>query len=482
MVADIAGYSALMERDESRTFVRLLVLRDELIVPRVTEFGGRIIKTTGDGFLAEFPSATAALGCGVAIQRQNFARESTKDTDERFHLRMGVNLGDIIIDGEDVSGDGVNIAARLEPLAPIDGLCISGAVRDQVREDLGIVLEDLGEQRVKNIARPIRAYRINIAANSDAASLKKGRPLKLSRWKNSYTATTSLVIIVIIASIIVWFSAFNSNTYKTLPLFDAMSVPFASDAKRKQLQQTYPGAANYKAIAVAFDAIGMSTDAPTEEAAKQQAMDECRSFSQRECFIYAVGMHVIWSRKALPPLPLPVDINIIPTTESLVIDKIPTVNLAILHVPVSSYINSNNDNKTMAIGANGALSWTLKAERLEDSVRHTLQLCSFWTNSQCLLIAKGDQLTQPLPRAHRVKAIFLFSSDSTIPSTERDRLEKVYQGKNWRAIASGQRGTWEAVSEEDSENEAVSAAIQLCEKAGDICHIFAIGNFLVDEN
>jgi class 3 adenylate cyclase len=163
MLADIAGYSALMERDEARTFGRIRALREQVINPKVAEFGGRIIKTTGDGFLAEFPSATAALGCGIAIRRMNFAQEAGNNEADRFHLRVGVNLGDIISDGDDVSGDGVNIAARLEPLAPLDGICVSGAVRDQVREEFGVVLEDLGEQQVKNISRPIRAYRINLA-------------------------------------------------------------------------------------------------------------------------------------------------------------------------------------------------------------------------------------------------------------------------------------------------------------------------------
>src|SRR5271170_5035535 len=118
MLADIAGYSALMERDEARTFGRIRALRDQVINPKVAEFGGRVIKTTGDGFLAEFPSSTAALGCGITIQRTNFAQEATKDEAERFHLRIGINLGDIISDGDDVSGDGVNVVGRLEPLAP----------------------------------------------------------------------------------------------------------------------------------------------------------------------------------------------------------------------------------------------------------------------------------------------------------------------------------------------------------------------------
>ncbi len=166
MLADIAGYSALMERDESGTFARVRSFREDIVYPQVAEFGGRVIKTTGDGFLAEFSSATAALRCGIAIQRANFSREATKNDAERLHLRIGVNIGDIISDGGDVSGDGVNIAARLEPLAPRGGICLSAAIRDQIREDLGVIFEDIGEQHLKNIARPIRAYCVHLDGQS----------------------------------------------------------------------------------------------------------------------------------------------------------------------------------------------------------------------------------------------------------------------------------------------------------------------------
>jgi class 3 adenylate cyclase len=474
MAADIAGYSALMEREESRTFARLHVLREQLINPRVVEFGGHIIKTTGDGFLAEFPSATAALGCGVAIQRQNFAQESNKDIAERFHLRIGVNLGDIISDGDDVSGDGVNIAARLEPLAPLDGLCVSGAVRDQLREDLGIVLEDLGEQQVKNITRPIRAYRISLANIPGAKSPEK------SRWANRHAAIAAAVALAIAASLGAW-AYFTWGPHESLQAFDAMSTPFASDAKRQMFQQVYPSAPNNKAIALAFDGVGMSTGASSEEAARQQALDDCRSVAIRPCFIYAMGMHVVWSRKSLPSLPLPVDINVLPTADSLAIDRLPMVNLASLRFPISSYTSSKSELKTMAIGNHGALSWTPDARTLQESVRHTLEVCSFWTNKQCLLIARGNQLTQPLPTLRTVKDIFLFSSDSQVPSDERARFEKIYQGDNWRAIAVGQRGTWEAVSGKSTEAEAISSVVDLCAKNGDICKVFAIGNFLVGE-
>jgi class 3 adenylate cyclase len=184
MLADIAGFSALMERDETRTYQRLRALRDEIVLPKVAEYGGRIVKTTGDGFLAIFPSATASLGCGITIQRVNISQEMMKDEQERFHLRIGINLGDVVVDGDDVSGDGVNIAARLEPLAPSDGICISGAIRDQVREDLGVELEDIGDQHVKNISRPVRAYRIDIASAS--GTTPPSQPDTLNSWGRQF--------------------------------------------------------------------------------------------------------------------------------------------------------------------------------------------------------------------------------------------------------------------------------------------------------
>jgi adenylate cyclase len=221
MLADIAGYSTLMERDESRTFARLRVLREQLINPKVAEFGGRIIKTTGDGFLAEFPSATAALGCGITMQRINHAQEANKDAAERFHLRIGINLGDIIIDGDDVSGDGVNVAARLEPLAPLDGICVSGAVRDQVREDLGVVLEDLGEQQVKNIERPIRAYRINLVS----APLVKPVRRRLKSRKRVIGAVATLLLLLGVGAD---FLLFGHLSKPAAPRLSVVVLPFAN--------------------------------------------------------------------------------------------------------------------------------------------------------------------------------------------------------------------------------------------------------------
>jgi class 3 adenylate cyclase len=164
MVADVVGYSRLMERNESQTFARLRRLRDEVSCPKIEEHGGRVVKTTGDGFLAEFGSAMAAVMCGIQIQRNVIEVEEEQADADRIRFRIGLNVGDIIIDGEDVAGDGVNIAARLEALSPPDGMCISASVREQIRDDLGVRFEYMGEQTLKNISRPILAYAVRLGS------------------------------------------------------------------------------------------------------------------------------------------------------------------------------------------------------------------------------------------------------------------------------------------------------------------------------
>jgi class 3 adenylate cyclase/TolB-like protein len=158
MIADVVGFSRLMERDESLTFARLRRLREEVNFPKIEEHGGRVIKTTGDGFIAEFGGATAAVRCGAEILRSVIELESGQADSDRIRFRIGIHLGDILLDGEDIAGDGVNIAARLESLSPVDGMCISSSVREQIRSNLGVRFEDLGERKLKNISRPIRAY------------------------------------------------------------------------------------------------------------------------------------------------------------------------------------------------------------------------------------------------------------------------------------------------------------------------------------
>lgn len=158
--ADMVGYSRLMEADERGTIARQKAHRTELIEPKISEHHGRIVKTTGDGMLVEFASVVDAVECAVAIQRAMVQREMDLPEDRRIRYRVGINLGDIIIDGDDILGDGVNVAARLENLAEPTGISISGAVYHQVHKKLDLVYENLGEQSVKNIREPVSVYRV----------------------------------------------------------------------------------------------------------------------------------------------------------------------------------------------------------------------------------------------------------------------------------------------------------------------------------
>jgi adenylate cyclase len=156
--ADVAGYSRLMGADEEGTHQRLRAHLRELIEPQIAEHHGRTVKHSGDGFLAEYPSVVDAVRCAVEVQRGMADRNAATPPEERIEFRIGINLGDVIAEGEDIFGDGVNVAARLEALAEPGGICVSRVVRDQVRDRLEFVFDDLGEQQLRNIARSVRVY------------------------------------------------------------------------------------------------------------------------------------------------------------------------------------------------------------------------------------------------------------------------------------------------------------------------------------
>lgn len=166
LAGDIAGYSRLMGVDEEGTLRQLKAHRKELVDPKITEHRGRIVKTTGDGILVEFVSVVDAVRCAVDIQRGMLERNAGMPGDKRIEFRVGINVGDIISDSNDIYGDGVNVAARLQTLADPGAILVSRTVHDQVRDKLGFNFEDMGEQVVKNIARPVRVHRVRLLGDS----------------------------------------------------------------------------------------------------------------------------------------------------------------------------------------------------------------------------------------------------------------------------------------------------------------------------
>ncbi len=202
LAADVVGYSRLLGEDEARTLAQLKTHRKDLVEPKVATYGGRIVKLMGDGMLAEFPSVVDAVQCAIDIQ-QGMARRNADIPDQwRIEFRIGVNLGDVIIDGDDIYGDGVNVAARLQELAETGGVCISGKVFAEVKTKLDFGYQDLGERIVKNIVEPVGAYRV--LTDPEAAGKVLGRQMPRVKGKRWAVLAGILVLASILGVVVVW--------------------------------------------------------------------------------------------------------------------------------------------------------------------------------------------------------------------------------------------------------------------------------------
>jgi len=239
LVADVAGYSRLMGEDEEGTLSRLKAHRRDLVDPKIAESRGRIVKTTGDGLLVEFGSVVDAVRCAAEIQRGMLDRDRDLQDDRRIRFRIGVNLGDVIVEGEDIFGDGVNVAARLEGLAKPGGVCVSHTVRDQIHDKLPYRLDDLGEQFVKNIARPVRAYSLSpkTVVGLPAASVSRVVTPRRGRVGLAVVSAAAAAALVVVAGVAWWVwpapraptaSAPVASAPQPAPRLSIVVLPFAN--------------------------------------------------------------------------------------------------------------------------------------------------------------------------------------------------------------------------------------------------------------
>ncbi len=194
LAADVVGYSAHMERDEAGTFERLRAGRKELFEPEIEKRHGRIFKLMGDGLLAEFSSVVDAVECAVSLQRGLAERNAARPEDQRLEVRIGINLGEVIVEGDDRYGEGVNVAARLQQLAEPGDICVSGKVAKEVEKKLAFGFESLGEQHVKNIAEPVSVYRVNLHGQP------RRRLLKARRLRNRWLMPAGLTVVVAVTA------------------------------------------------------------------------------------------------------------------------------------------------------------------------------------------------------------------------------------------------------------------------------------------
>jgi class 3 adenylate cyclase/TolB-like protein len=223
LVADVVGYTRMMERDDTGTFSRLRTIRDEVVDPAIVSHGGRIVKTAGDGLLAEFPSALSALRTAVQIQREMASRNADVAAEERIDYRIGVNLGDIMVEAGDIAGDGVNVASRLESLAEPGAICVSGSVREQVHGTLDVGFVDMGEQQVKNIVRPIRAWGVAIEGLKTPES---GSRPSSSTVRRTWRWVGALLLVAVAASLAIWLATRTALRTAAAPPMSVAVLPF----------------------------------------------------------------------------------------------------------------------------------------------------------------------------------------------------------------------------------------------------------------
>jgi adenylate cyclase len=231
LAADVAGYSRLTRADEENTIARVRVLRREMIDPEIDAHGGRIVKTTGDGLLVEFPSVVDAVRCAVSVQQEMLSRNGDVPDDKRIVFRVGINLGDVIVEDADRLGDGVNVASRLEGLAEPGGICLSGAAYEQVRDKLDLPFADSGDHAVKNIDRPVRVYSLSatvIALLPDQPAIFEPKPSRSHASRRLWLAMSSAGAVAAAAG--VWFATERGKlpTATTAPPLSIVVLPFTN--------------------------------------------------------------------------------------------------------------------------------------------------------------------------------------------------------------------------------------------------------------
>jgi class 3 adenylate cyclase len=520
--ADIAGYSRLVAEDEEETLRRLASYR-QVTDDFIAKSGGRIFNTAGDAVLAEFPSAVEAVRCAIDIQESLRTRNMAYPPSRQMSFRIGITIGDVVERDGDLLGDGVNIAARLEGLAEVGGICVSRAVHEQVANKLSVQFADIGEQEVKNIPTPVHAYMVAMRREDGTYSTpqakKKAPPQAHAAPAWMWPLVVAVVCLAAIGVAGLLYltklempsgskTSVSNNTAPTpspsatsatparpsppVPSgekFAAETVPFVPDRTRLLLANEYAAAADYKAFALNANGNNyFATAQPNEEAAKNAALEQCQkradaTTAPRKCELYAVGNTMVYphGRPPVPPLPW---IRHDPSTERPFVAK----EVPIVRDPgktrIESVYPSNRKSKTLAIGPGGAFFFNSNADSIEESARRILETCGAVVGVACMIVAADDVFVVPVPTT--LKAIGFFQADRnpSIAADARDDLARrlADASSGWNAVAVGTSGRPGSGLKASSEQNAVNDALGNCVKRDTDCHVIAIGPFTVGPN
>ena len=405
LAADVAGYSRLMGADEEGTLDRLKAHRRELVDPKVKEHRGRIVKLTGDGTLVEFPSVVDAVKCAVEIQRAMIDRNAETLEDKRIAYRIGVNLGDVIIDGDDIYGDGVNIAARLEALAEPGGVCVSRTVRDHVGDRLPYTFEDIGEQSVKNIAQPVHAWAMSavaVAALPEVALPARSAAAPRRRAARWVTLAAASLVLVIGIGIAAWWAL----PHRSMP---AAAVPAASP-------QSTPASAGVAAPRLSFVVLpfeNLSRD-PDQEYFADGITDDLTTDLSRisGSFVIAHNTAFTYKGKAVDVKQIGRELGVHYVIEGNVrrAGEQVQVNVQLIDAQTGAHLWADRfetDRKDLVeaqSGIIGRLAWSLNGELVRDIDRRIEQEREVSPDARDLVMQGWAQWYRPLSMANRQEA------------------------------------------------------------------------------
>jgi class 3 adenylate cyclase len=540
--ADIAGYSRLVAEDEEETLRRLASYR-QVTDDFIAKSGGRIFNTAGDAVLAEFPSAVEAVRCAIDIQESLRTRNMAYPPSRQMSFRIGITIGDVVERDGDLLGDGVNIAARLEGLAEVGGICISRAVHEQVANKLSVQFADIGAQEVKNIPTPVHAYMVAMRREDGTYATpqlkKKPPPLPASATPNWMwpLAVTVVCLVAIGVGGFLYFtkiemtggskgpssaSASNSpspapspsaapapaptaNSAKAAPpsppsspspppiplseKFAAETVPFVSDRSRLALANEYAPAGDYKAYAL--NAVGINAFViaqQNEEAAKNAALEQCQKRADalqpsRKCEIYALGNTVVYphGRPPVPPAPW---IRHDPSTEKpFSVKDLPLVRDPGKAKLETTYVPGKK-SKSIALGPGGQFFFDYGVDAVEESARRNLEACGAFAGVACMIVAADDAFVVPVPTTLKVIGFFRADRNPSIAMDARDDVmhKLANASSGWNAVAVGTSGRPGLALKAANEQDAVNEALGNCVKRDSDCHVIAIGPFSVGPN
>jgi adenylate cyclase len=521
--ADVAGYSKLVAEDEEETLRRLASYR-AVMDDFIARAGGRIFNTAGDAVLAEFPSAVEAVRCAIDIQESLRTRNMAYPASRQMSFRIGITIGDVVERNGDLLGDGVNIAARLEGIAPVGGICISRTVYEQVANKLSVQFADIGEQQVKNIPTPVHAYKFEMRPDDmrlDAAPAKKRA--KTTSWIVPTAIVAPIAVIAIAAVAYLMGERHNgpppsspnassaASAVATQPSPPAQpsasappstppppvsrqaealvpeSIPFVTDRQRNNIRNEYLPAADHKALAISSGPIGFTSAQADDETAKAGALDICQKRAdalsqQRKCELYAAGNTVVFTG-ARPPMPPPPWVkHDSATTRLLVAGDIPLMRQQGKAAIEKNYLNGRVP-KALALGPFGGYAFVTNQESADEAVRRALEICGSNAGVPCIAVAVNEDFVVPIPTTMKVAGFFQpISAAAIAPELRDDVARRLANGSGWTAVAAGAGGHAGVMLGAAKEQDAIAGAMADCAKHDSACRVIGIGPFAVEPN